>query len=81
MPDGTAGNSADDAVVAGKVPDRSTNQSAFDTPLRLRGRARANDEQEQRKSSQQSGHLILSAVMLVIGYPDNTSWSASFREE
>jgi hypothetical protein len=81
VPDGTAGDGAEDAVVAGEVPDRSTNQSALDAAFRLCRRAGANDKHEQQKSGQQSGHLILSAVMLVVGYADNTPSSASFREE
>ena len=81
MPDGTAGDRAENPVVSGEVPDRSTNQSALDAAFRLRRRAGANHKQQQRARGKQSGHLILSAVMLVVGYADNTPSSASFREE
>ena len=63
MPDGTAGDGAENAVMAGEVSDRSTNQSALDAAFRLRRRAGANDKQQQRTCGKQSGHLILSVVI------------------
>ena len=63
MSDGAARERAENAVVTGEVPDRSTNQSAFDAAFRLRRRTGANDKQQQRTCGKQSGHLILSAVI------------------
>jgi hypothetical protein len=79
MPDGAACERAKNAMMTGEMPDRSTNQSAFDAAFRLRRRAGANHKQQQRTCGKQSGHLILSAVMRVIGRPDNTVLPASFR--
>ena len=45
MPDGTAGDRAENPVVSGEVPDRSTNQSALDAAFSFRRRAGANDKQ------------------------------------
>jgi hypothetical protein len=69
MTDGTAGDGAENAVVSGEVPDRSTNESALDAAFRLRRRAGANDEQQQRTCGKQSGHLILSAVIACYWLP------------
>jgi hypothetical protein len=80
-PNGAARERANNAVMAGKVTGRSTDQRALDTPFRMRRRACANYEQHQRKSGQHSGHLILSAVLLFVGRRDNTSPTASFREK
>jgi hypothetical protein len=60
MSDGAPRDRAEYAVMAGEVPDRSTNQSALDAALRLRRRAGANDKKQQRACGKQSGHLILS---------------------
>jgi hypothetical protein len=65
MPDGAARERAENAVMTGEVSDRPTNQSALDAPFRLRGRANANDKQQQRTCGKQSAHLILSAVMRI----------------
>jgi hypothetical protein len=79
MPDGAPRDRAEYAVMACEVPDRSTNQSALDAPFGLCWSARANDKQQQRACGKQSGHLILSKVMRVVGCSDNTAWLASFR--
>jgi hypothetical protein len=66
---GAAREGANSAVMARKVPGRSTDQRALDAAFRLRRRARANHEQHQRKSSQYSSHMILSAGAVVCPSP------------
>jgi hypothetical protein len=57
---GAARERTNDTVMSGEVPGGSTNKGAFDAPFRLCWCARAKHEHQQPKSSQQSGHVILS---------------------
>jgi hypothetical protein len=79
MAEGAARECAENAMVTGEMSNRSTNQGALDAAFRLCRRAGADCEQQQRTCGKQSGHVILSAVMRVIGRPDNTVLLASFR--
>jgi hypothetical protein len=59
MPDGTACERANDAMMASYVSSCPANHGTLDAAFRLCRHSRANHEQEQRNPSQQFGHLVL----------------------